>query len=142
MNDASRELGAALGVAVLGSLAASHYRSALDGHLGALPDAARGAASGSLTGALHTATQLPRAAGAALAHAADQAFVGGIHLAAAGGTLLAIAAAFIAYRFLPRHLEPEGSMAGPAAAVEDVAELGLGGVPPAFAPETEPAPSR
>jgi hypothetical protein len=66
------------------------------------------------------------------AHAADQAFVGGMHLAAIGGALLALAAAFVAYRFLPRHLEPEGAMAGPAEAIEDVAEVGLAGLPPAF----------
>jgi EmrB/QacA subfamily drug resistance transporter len=142
MNDASRELGAALGVAVLGSLAASHYRSALDGHLGGLPAGARGAASGSLTGALHTAAQLPRAAGAALVQAADHAFVGGIHLAAAGGTLLALVAAVIAYRFIPHRLEPEGSMAGPLESIEDVAELGLGGIPPAFGTDQEAAPAR
>jgi EmrB/QacA subfamily drug resistance transporter len=135
MNDASRELGAALGVAVLGSIASSHYRSALDGHLGGLAPAARDAASSSLSGALHAAGSLPRGAGATLAHVADTAFVGGIHLAATGGALLAIVAALIVYRFLPHQVEPEGAMAGPAEAVEDVVELALGGLPPAFGDE-------
>jgi EmrB/QacA subfamily drug resistance transporter len=137
MNDASRELGAALGVAVLGSVAASHYRAALDGHLGALPPEARTAASSSLTGALQVAQQLPHAAGEALTHAANEAFIGGVHLAATAGALLALVAAVIVYRFLPRHLEPEGALEGPLEAIEDVAELGLGGVPPAFG---SPAP--
>jgi EmrB/QacA subfamily drug resistance transporter len=141
MNDASRELGAALGVAVLGSLAASHYRSALGSSLDGLPAGAHDAASSSLTGALQVAGSLPREAGAALAHAADQAFVGGIHLAAIGGALLALVAAFIAYRFLPRHLEPEGAMAGPAEAIEDVAEVGLAGLPPAFGERVSTSPT-
>lgn len=132
MNDASRELGAALGVAVLGSLASSHYRSALDSHLGSVSAGAHDTATSSLAGALQVASGLTRSAAGALTRAADQAFVGGIHLAALGGALLALVAAVIVYRFLPRHLEPEGAMAGPAESMEDVAELALGGLPPAF----------
>ena len=37
VNDTTRELGGALGVAVLGSLVASHFRSHLEGTLGGLP---------------------------------------------------------------------------------------------------------
>ena len=42
MNDATRELGAALGVAVLGSIAASQYSSHLHHALGALPGVVEG----------------------------------------------------------------------------------------------------
>ena len=59
MNDATRELGAALGVAVLGSIAASQYSSHLHDALGRLPAAARSAASSSIAGALHAAERLP-----------------------------------------------------------------------------------
>ena len=41
----------------------------------------------------------------------------------------------IAYRYLPTHIAPEGAMHGPVESIEDAAELGLGGVPPAF-PDT------
>src|SRR5207237_1766702 len=55
MNDATRELGAALGVAVLGSVAASRYGSGLGSVAGALRAADRSRALGSLAGALQTA---------------------------------------------------------------------------------------
>jgi len=37
------------------------------------------------------------------------------------------------YRFLPRQIMQHGAEPGPVEAVEDDAELGLAGVPPAFA---------
>ena len=48
MNDATRELGAALGVAVLGSIAASQYTSHLHDALDVIPASARDAASSSI----------------------------------------------------------------------------------------------
>ena len=63
MNDATRELGAALGIAVLGSIAASQYSSHLHDALEAIPAAARGAASSSIAGALQVAEKLPAARG-------------------------------------------------------------------------------
>ena len=59
MNDATRELGAALGVAVLGSVAASRYGSGLGSVVTSLPAADRAAARTSLAGALRTAGRLP-----------------------------------------------------------------------------------
>ncbi len=113
MNDATRELGAALGVAVLGSVAASKYGSTV-AHLtsGMTPENQVGAGS-SLSGALQTASQLPEAAGRALTAGADQAFVDGIHLAVTVGAILAVTAAVIVARYLPRVLTHEGPTAGP-----------------------------
>ncbi|HYR61731.1 MAG TPA: MFS transporter [Actinomycetota bacterium] len=104
MNDTTRELGAALGVAVLGSLAASRYASGIKGALGALAPAARSSVQSSLAGAMEVARGLPRAAGAALATRADRAFVGGFHLAVVVGAVLAAASAAIVIRYLPRRL--------------------------------------
>ena len=104
MNDTTRELGAALGVAVLGSLAASRYASGLGGPLRALAPAARATARSSLAGALQVAGTLPRAAGAALARTADLAFVDGFHLAGIVGAVLAALSAVIVVRYLPRRL--------------------------------------
>ena len=59
MNDATRELGAALGVAVLGSVAASRYTSGLHPAVASLDPAARAESTTSLAGALQTAAQLP-----------------------------------------------------------------------------------
>src|SRR5439155_1131502 len=55
MNDATRELGAALGVAVLGSLAASRYATSLEHALAGLSGSARATARASLAGALDVA---------------------------------------------------------------------------------------
>jgi EmrB/QacA subfamily drug resistance transporter len=133
MNDATRELGAALGVAVLGSVAASKYASSLSRLTSGLSPADRTAATSSLSGALQTASHLPEAAGRVLTAGADQAFIDGIHLAVTAGAILAVSAAVIVARYLPRVLSHDGAMRGPVESMEDVAELGLGGVPPLFA---------
>jgi EmrB/QacA subfamily drug resistance transporter len=67
VNDTTRELGGALGVAVLGSLIASLYRADLP--------ASAHAATTSLGAGLEAAARLPGSAGAALAHSARAAYV-------------------------------------------------------------------
>jgi Na+/melibiose symporter-like transporter len=135
MNDASRELGAALGIAVLGSIAASHYNAQIGHLLGGLSSADRASARSSIAGALHVAGQLHGAARTALIDGAHEAFVGGLHLAVIVGATLAALSAGIVYRYLPHSLAPTGSMHGPLEAFEEAAELGLGGVPPVFSDE-------
>jgi EmrB/QacA subfamily drug resistance transporter len=139
-NDASRELGAALGVAVMGSLAASKYTAVVDPITTDLPARLREAARGSIAGAVRTADALPGPVGDALRAAADHAFVNGIHLAVTVGGLLAFSAAVIIYRYFPHIVAHEGAMAGPREAMEDVAELGLGGIPPVFADQPAAGP--
>src|SRR3954452_4614242 len=82
MNDATREFGAALGIAVLGSIAASQYSSHLHDARAKIPASARGTASSPTAGALPVAEKLPARAGTAFAIAAQTAFVDGIHVAA------------------------------------------------------------
>jgi EmrB/QacA subfamily drug resistance transporter len=135
MYDATRELGAALGIAVLGSIAASQYSSHLHDALGRVPGSARAAASSSLAGALHVAERLPPAAADVFAGAARTAFVDGIHLAAIFGVGLAIVASFLTRRFLPRSLAPSGALHSPIDALENAAEFGIGGAMPVFADE-------
>jgi EmrB/QacA subfamily drug resistance transporter len=134
MNDATRELGAALGIAVLGSIAASQYSSSLH-EVGNLSATARDTARASIAGALHVAHGLGGAASDALALAARHAFVDGLHVAVICAAILATIAAFVTNRYLPRVIAPEGALHGPVAALEDTLELGLGGVPPVFADE-------
>ena len=133
MNDATRELGAALGIAVLGSLAASRYSSALRNLVSGLSGPQRTAARGSLAGALRTAASLPTSARHALELGAKTAFVDGIHLAVTGGAVLAFMAAFIVFRYLPHSVAHQAAPNDALGALEDAAELGLGGVPPVFA---------
>ncbi len=125
MNDATRELGAALGVAVLGSLAASRYRSSISGAVHALPVAARHQATSSLAGALQVASRLHGAAGPSVAHAAANSFVGGIHFAATVGALLALAAAAVVWRWLPAISTGEAE----EFETETIEELALDGIP-------------
>jgi hypothetical protein len=101
MNDATRELGAALGVAVLGSLAASKYTSNLTKVIAPLPAAAQHVARSSLEGALQVAAQLPHAQSLAVTNGAKVAFVDGIHLACLAGVALSVLAAGLVLRYLP-----------------------------------------
>jgi EmrB/QacA subfamily drug resistance transporter len=138
MNDTTRELGAALGVAVLGSIAASQYTSGVHPSVRVLPAAARHSAEGSLAGALEAARHLPIAIGRVFALTAQHAFVDGIHVAAALGIVLSLGAALLTWRFLPRAIEPVGPLHSPIDALENAAEFGIGGTLPAFADDSEP----
>jgi hypothetical protein len=129
-----------LGVAVMGSIAASKYSTAVDPITADLPARLRDAARGSIAGAVRAAGTLPGPVGRALRVAADAAFVNGLHLAVTAGGLLAFSAAVLIYRFFPHVVAHEGAMAGPREAMEDAAELGLGGIPPVFADQPAAGP--
>jgi EmrB/QacA subfamily drug resistance transporter len=140
MNDATRELGAALGVAVLGSIAASQYSAKVEPLVATLPASVRSTATSSIAGAIQTANGLGGAAGRALTLGAQHAFVDGVHFAVTVGALLAAVASVVVHRYLPRVLAPAGALHGPVESLETAAELGLGGVPPEVGgttPETE-----
>src|SRR3954453_13452142 len=128
MNDATRELGAALGIAVLGSIAASRYASVVEPALHGLSSADQASARTSIAGALHVASTLPPAAGDVLASSAQHAFVDGIHLAVIVGAALALVSAVIVWRKLPHSLTQSGALHGTTEALEEVAAIGLGGV--------------
>jgi EmrB/QacA subfamily drug resistance transporter len=103
MNDLSRELGGALGIAVLGSVLSAGYRGNL--HLPAhLPPRAADAAHSSLAGAT--------AVGGGVAEDARHAFVDGIHQALAAGSAVALAAAVVVallLRGIPAHPQRSGT---------------------------------
>jgi EmrB/QacA subfamily drug resistance transporter len=130
MNDATRELGAALGIAVLGSIAASHYSSSIGSAIRGLDGGGRSAATGSLAGALDQASRLPAAAGRTLAAAARQSFVEGIHIAALVGGAAALISAGLVLRYLPKVVMHKGAMHSALESLESTAELTIGGVMP------------
>jgi EmrB/QacA subfamily drug resistance transporter len=101
VNDTSREVGGAVGVAIIGSIVASIYRSHLAGNLPAgLPDHAAAAAHDSLGAALQvSATIGPK--GAALADAARGAFVDAMARASIFAAVIALGGALLAWRYLP-----------------------------------------
>jgi EmrB/QacA subfamily drug resistance transporter len=128
MNDATRELGASLGIAVLGSLAASKYTHSLNHALTGLSGADRSEARGSLGGALDVAGKLHGTSAQALTSAAQHSFVNGVHLAVTGGALLTGLATVAVARFLPRDLTHEGAVHGAVPALENAESLGLAAV--------------
>jgi EmrB/QacA subfamily drug resistance transporter len=77
VNDTTREVGGALGIAILGSIANSTYRSNIDEQaIGALPGPAADIAEESIGGALQVAAQAPSAElGTRLVDTAQDAFV-------------------------------------------------------------------
>lgn len=101
MNDTTRELGGALGVAVLGSVVTSQYSSGITAAIAGLPGESAAVAESGLTGALAVAGQVGGAQGDALALAAQQAFVDGLGLAAIVGSIVVFGAAAAARFLLP-----------------------------------------
>jgi EmrB/QacA subfamily drug resistance transporter len=119
MNDSTRELGSALGVAVLGSVAASQFSSQLKPALAALNPADRAAAGSSLGGALQTAQHLSGDAAGRLVSAAQHAFIDGVHTAAYMGAALAVFAAVAVLKLLPRRIDQHGHVTTPVEAIEE-----------------------
>jgi EmrB/QacA subfamily drug resistance transporter len=102
MNDTTRELGGALGVAVLGSLLATVYSGDLGAATRALPADLAAQAESGLAGALQAADSLGGPAGAALADAGRSAFVDGLRVATLVAAGFLLVGAFAARRLLPR----------------------------------------
>ena len=98
MNDTTRELGGALGVAVLGSVATSQFTSSLGRHSAEIT----GKAPTGLADALERAKTLPTATGDTLAALARSSFVDGLHLAALVGGLVLGGTALAARFLLPQ----------------------------------------
>jgi len=96
VNDATREVGAALGIAVAGSVLAAQYTNALGPGLTAFPEQVRGPALASLANALEVAKQIGRQ-GPGLTKLAEAAFLDAMDLSLiVVSTVLAVAAAFVA----------------------------------------------
>jgi hypothetical protein len=118
VNDATRELGGALGVAVLGSILASQFRRNLLPAIQGLPALGR-AGTANLGAALGSASSLPAGSGSVFAASARSAFVDALHIT----LLVAVAAALVAAVFvttllgrrsvweLPSAIEPAGDVA-------------------------------
>jgi EmrB/QacA subfamily drug resistance transporter len=96
VNDTTREIGTALGIALMGSMFNTGYRHTIDGHLAGLPADVAGQAREAPALALHAAARLAGGAGADLADAARAAFTSGMRLSMLiGAAFLVGAAAFV-----------------------------------------------
>jgi len=115
VNDTTRELGGALGVAVLGSLLASKFTAALPASVAGLPAPARAAVRSSLGGALGVARSLPPAVGGPLEAAAKSAYVDAMSVSLVAAAIVAVAAAVMVRRFYPDRIVPHEGQGHPAA---------------------------
>ncbi|MER5224546.1 DHA2 family efflux MFS transporter permease subunit [Streptomyces flaveus] len=106
-NSTAIQFGAALGVAVTGSLLAGRYR----GEIGqsALEPVQKAAARDSLGAALTAAEQLPDRAGAAVARIARDAFTAGLGPAMFTGAAIAVIGVVIALALAPRRTNSDDS---------------------------------
>jgi EmrB/QacA subfamily drug resistance transporter len=106
MNDVTRQVAGALGVAIVGSLVTSLYSSRVEDATAALPPESAEVASESVGAAVAVAGQIPGDAGTSFAQAATVAYTDALGL----GLLAAAAASFagvaLVLRFLPARHKP------------------------------------
>ncbi len=105
INDLSRELGSAFGVAIIGSAFNTGYRNSIDQHLGGLPGQVAALAHQAPATAYEAAAKLPRAGQTLVAHTND-AFVNGLHAALLiSGVAMLLGAVYVALRAPSRSAE-------------------------------------
>jgi EmrB/QacA subfamily drug resistance transporter len=101
VNDTTRELGGALGVAVIGSIASSVFSGRMHSTVTHLPAAYAAQARASVGAAVTIGQHTPGAAGQALVHAARSAFVTGADHAVLAAVAAAVIGSAAAAIFLP-----------------------------------------
>jgi MFS transporter, DHA2 family, multidrug resistance protein len=109
VNDTTRELGGALGIAILGSVVSSAYRSNVD--VSQLPPEAASAAQESVGAALGVSQTLDPAAAGALVEHAGAAFTDAINVAMAVSAVISIIAGSIVL-YAGRHIRHEQILSG------------------------------
>jgi EmrB/QacA subfamily drug resistance transporter len=103
MNDTTRQMGGALGVAIIGSVFASVFRPGVAGDFAAagLPADAVATARDSLGGAIQVASELPGQLGSELIYAARSQFVDGMSTSLMVGIAAILVGALVVFLFLP-----------------------------------------
>lgn len=100
MNDTTRQIGGALGVAILGSILASSYAASMAPAVAGLPAEVADAASDSIGVALAVAGQIGEAA-APLVAAAKSAFIDGMQTAVWVAVAVVLVGAILTWMYLP-----------------------------------------
>ncbi len=122
VNDTTRELGGALGVAVLGSLVASQFRSSFHDAVSGLP----AKATHSLADALQSAAATGGTKGASIAHAAQSSFVDAFNSTLwVGAIVVVVASGIVAWLLRPTATAKADAM---VEAEEAQAHLAIDGV--------------
>ncbi|KUM90225.1 MULTISPECIES: MFS transporter [Streptomyces] len=100
LSNTFRQVGGALGIAVLGSVLSTAYRSGIESHLGSVPPGVRHTAGESIEATLGVAAKLgPR--GDALVGPANDAFLHAMHVTALWGAGVALVGALVVALYLP-----------------------------------------
>jgi EmrB/QacA subfamily drug resistance transporter len=115
VNDTTREVGGALGIAVLGSIVSSVFRSSMDGKVTGLPPELAAAANDNVGGAFFAASHLPGEAASRLITAASQAYTDAMHVATLAAAVVAVGAAVMVYFLFPRDPAPAFGGGAPGA---------------------------
>jgi EmrB/QacA subfamily drug resistance transporter len=115
VNDTTRQVGGALGVAILGSLFSTRYSADMQGTVDGLPAPAADAARDSLGAALQVAQQIGGEPGLALAAAARSTFIDAMGLTFLVAAGVAFAGALLALVLLPAYETPAGAQPGTTA---------------------------
>jgi EmrB/QacA subfamily drug resistance transporter len=114
VNDATREVGGTLGVAVIGSVFASLYATQVEGLRGAVPAEAAEAAGQSVGAAFTVAAQLPAGPAQLVRAAAEQGFFDGLAAGCLVASAVALAGAVVAALALPARPRSEDLSTLPA----------------------------
>ena len=106
VNDVTREVGGALGIAVLGTILTSRYGSSMDASIPAqAPVQVREAARGSINAAMAMADILPDEFAEKIREGAKVAFTDGINAAFLTSSIFMIVMAVVVYRSVPNSTE-------------------------------------
>ena len=132
LTNTARQVGVALGTAVLGSILAQAYHSALSPTLAHLPATTRGAAGGSIEATQAVAAQLG-SAGRFLLGPANDAFVSAMHVTTIVAAAISLAGAIVVLRWMPglsRAATAQDSLAEASPAQASPPEPALEAAPP------------
>jgi hypothetical protein len=121
VNDVSRELGGALGIATIGSVVSSLYRSNVNDRLGGvIPDELVEVVGESVGVASAVAVELPSELAATLINGTNLAFIDSMN---SGFTISAVVLGFavvIAFALIPKTMRSEQATAEPVAEMHEV----------------------
>ncbi len=123
VNDTTRQMGGAIGVAVFGSLMASHFTSSMTDKVGGLlPGALFAQVKDNISQALGIASRVPAAQPfrSQIVNAANDSFVSGLHIIGLVAALITMLAAVGVAIFLPARARDEVDIVSPASDLERV----------------------
>jgi DHA2 family integral membrane protein (MFS transporter) len=127
MNDVTRQVAGALGVAVVGSLVSSLYATRVEDATTGLPPGAAHAAGNSVGAAVAVADRLPGPAGTALHHAAAGAYSDALGIGLLAAATAAFAGMLLVARFLPARHRIAGASPPSQPTGLAIAEIGASG---------------